>query len=112
MLMDQQTLEVPEQMLSPAAKRLRDVQAEIIAMRNAPKPVYIAPPIPAAIAEKTRIEQEEGRRLVSLSKARQEALPVKPKDKADGTVVPVYRPGDFVPNFKQGDAVNKSYKTI
>lgn len=109
---DPQTLEVPEETLSPAAKRLRAVQEEILARRNTPKPEYVPPPVPPAIAEKTRLEIEEGRRRVAAAEAAKQNRPPPPRDPATGTMEPVYRPKDFVPNMNQGQQVTKSYKVM
>ena len=109
-----QSLEVPQEMLSPAAKRLKAVQEEILAKRAAErnKPVYVPPPPPPQIAEQTRLEQEEGRRRNEMANAQAAKRPV-PKLEPDATVhVPVYRPVDFVPNMNQGQVATKSYKAL
>ena len=106
-----QSMEVPEQMLSPAAKRLKAVQEEILARRNAPKPVYIPPAPPPGIVEKTRLEIEEGRRRNAMAEEARANRPV-PKADPSATMTPVFRPADFVPNMSQGHQVDKSYKVM
>lgn len=99
-----QTLEVPQETLSPAAKRLIAVRDEIMARRNVKPPVHVVQPVPAGIAEKTRLEVEEGKKRVAMAKANQANRPVPKPDKSEPTTTPVYRPLDFVPNFNQGKA--------
>lgn len=103
------SLETPPEMLSPAAKRLRQVQDEILAKRNIKPTVYIPPPVSAQVAEQTRMEMEEGAKRVALASANKV---VRPRDPADGTSTPVYRPREFVPKMDQGQKADKSYKTL
>ena len=109
---DPLTLEVPEEILSPAAKRLRAVQEEILARRNEVKPEYVPPPPPPGIQEKTRLELEEGRRRVAMAEEAKVKRPQPKREAGDGHTVPVYRPADFVPNMKQGQQVTKTYKVM
>lgn len=98
--------------LSPAARSIEEVHKQIIAMRAEKPPEYVAPPVPQGILDKTRLEQEEGKRQNARQAAeRSAALPPK-VDKSEGTTDPVYRPGDYVPNMDQGQAPTKSYKTL
>jgi hypothetical protein len=101
-----------EDQLSPAARSIEDVHKQIIAMREEKPPVYVAPPVPAGIAEKTRLEIEEGRKRNAMALAERERATQPKKDPADGRTDPVYRPGDFVPNIDQGQIVSKSYKSL
>jgi len=106
-----QSLEVPQDQLSPAAKRLKLVQEEILANRNK---VIVPPepqPVPPAIAEKTRLEMEEGRLRNKLAAEAKIVRPVH-KDPSAGQTTPVYRPADFVPNMNQGQTSTKSYKAL
>jgi hypothetical protein len=98
--------------LSQAARSIEEVHKQIIEMRNQKAPEYVAPPVPVGIAEKTRLELEEGKRQNARQAAeRANALVPKP-DKSEGTTEPVYRPADYVPNMNQGQTVTKSYKTL
>jgi hypothetical protein len=102
-----------EDQLSPAARSIEEIQRQIIEMRNEPPPVYTPPPVPQAIAEKTRLEIEEGKRRNALALAeRNRARPQPKADPTEGKTEPVYRPGDFIPNVDQGQVTTKSYKVL
>lgn len=107
-----QSQEVPQETLTPADKRLREIHAQIIAQRNAKPPVYVAPPLPPGIAEKTRLEIEEGRKRNAMAEEAKATRPQPKPDKTEGTTTPVFRPGDFVPNMQQGKQVSASYKVM
>jgi len=101
--------------LSPAARSIDATHARIKAAwaeaAKEPEPTPPAP-LPAGIAEKTRLEIEEGRRRNAMALAnRAQAQPPK-KDPSEGTTEPVYRPGEFVPNMEQGHIPTKSYKVL
>lgn len=101
--------------LSPAARSIEEIHARILEKRNEKPPEYIPPPIPAAIQEKTRLEMEEGKRrneLAVAERAKAAAIPQPKPSHAEGTTVPVYRPGEFVPNMDQGQQATKSYKVL
>lgn len=92
-------LELPEEQLSPAAKRLREVHQEILARRNVKPPEYTPPPRPAALIEQTRLEQEEGARRVAMAKAQREAVRIPKPVAPEAVTEPVYRPGNHVPGM-------------
>jgi len=101
-----------EDQSSQAARSIEDLHARIIAMRNEKPPEYVPPPLPAGIAEKTRLELEEGRKQNARQAAERAAAMVPKVEKSEGTTEPVYRPADYVPNMNQGQVANKSYKTL
>lgn len=103
---------MPPETLSPAALRLREVHDQIRTMRNKPKPVYVPPPLSPVMAERTRLEMEEGQRRNAMALAARAAIQQPKKDPTEGTTEPVYRPGDHVPNMTQGQATTRSYKTL
>lgn len=101
-----------EQPLSQAARSIEDVHRQIIEMRNQKPPEYVPPPVPAGVAEKTRLEIEEGRRQNARQAAERAAQAQRRADPSEGTTEPVYRPPEFVPKMDQGHIVTKSYKTL
>lgn len=94
----------------------RDFVEKIMEARRAVsvKP-YIAPPIPAQISEQTRMEMEAGKKRVAHFEE-QERLRPRPHRNADvnGTMVPVFRPDDFIPDPRkgQGVAATSSYRPL
>ena len=109
---DPQSQEQTPEVLSPAAKRLQAVQTEILARRNVQPQTYTPPPVPAGIAEKTRLEIEEGQKRVAMAEAQKQNRPAPKKEPDATTTTPVYRPADFVPNMSQGQNASKSYKAL
>jgi hypothetical protein len=71
-------------------------------------PEYVPPPIPARVAEQTRLEMEAGRRAVAEAEARDKAMAAIRKANqerdaaASGTMKTVFAPDDYVPNMQQG----------
>lgn len=68
-----------------------------------PKP-YVAPAVPPLIAEQTRLEMEAGRRRVEEF-AQIEASRPRRVPQTDGTMTPVFRPDEFVPDQKKGQGL-------
>jgi hypothetical protein len=91
----------------------RDFMARIAAARAPdPKP-YTPPAVPERIAEQTRLEMEAGRRRVEEFAALEASRP-KRAPQTDGSMTPVFRPEDFVPNQKkgQGNLAGASARTL
>lgn len=110
-----QRLEVPAEVLSPAARSIMAVHDQIRAMRNQKAPEYVPPPRPQALIDATNAELAEGARQNALAAAnRAKALPHK-KAPSEGSTEPVYRPGDHVPSLSTDAAQHvptRSYKVL
>ena len=77
------------------AKRRGFVQAYAKANEAEEKPVIVQPVAPA-VAEQTRLEQEAGRKMNDHHAALRGGRPPMVKNPSDGSMVPVFRPGDYV----------------
>lgn len=75
--------------LTPAQEAAIDKEAAE-AKATAPEP-FISP--------QTRREMEAGRKQLAANQAHLASLPPRPKDPAEGTMTPVYQPGDLVKRF-------------
>ena len=78
-------------------------QAVLAARHQGIPPAVVTQPVPARIASQTELEKAAGAAAVAAHAAAQgrrivpaTALPT------DGTMTPVFRPGDFVPNQRKG----------
>ncbi len=100
-----------EEERSPAAERIAEIHAEIIAMREAAAnpPPYVAPPVHPLIAENTRLEMEAGAARVKLVQE-ERAKALIPQDPFKPESTPVHRPKDYVPNMKQGHTNARTIK--
>lgn len=78
------------------ADELRAKLLGTVAKRNLPPVEPKAQPVPAAIAEQTRLEMEAGRKM-NDHHAGVRSIPPRRIDPREGTSVPVFRPADYVP---------------
>lgn len=86
--------------------RKRDFVHAILAARvpdNVQPTAPTQPPIPAVSAQ-TKLEMEMGAAQVAKNAAEQVNRP-RPKPQDNGTMVPVFRPDDYVPDIKKGQGV-------
>ena len=77
------------------AKRRGFVQAYAKANEAEEKPIIVQPVAPA-VAEQTRLEQEAGRKMNDHHAALRGGRPPMVKNPSDGSMVPVFRPADYV----------------
>ena len=77
------------------AKRRGFVQAYAKANEVEEKPVVVQPVAPA-VAEQTRLEQEAGRKMNEHHLSLRGGRPPTVKNPSDGSMVPVFRPADYV----------------
>lgn len=75
------------------------------------------PPPPLTERQRSQLEAEMARGKEALKKheenlaAQRAAQAAAPRDPAEGTTTPVFRPEDYVPNMKQGKAASASART-
>ena len=77
------------------AKRRGFVRAYAKANEVEEKPVVVQPVAPA-VAEQTRLEQEAGRKMNEHHLSLRGGRPPTVKNPSDGSMVPVFRPADYV----------------
>ena len=82
----------------------RDFLQRVAAARAPEIKPYTPPAVPPRIAEQTRLEMEAGRQRVAEF-AEQQASRPRPAPQQDGSMTPVFRPEDYVPNQKKGEGL-------
>jgi hypothetical protein len=83
----------------------RNFALSMQAQRNPVVVPYVTPAVPPQIAENTRLEMEAGRKRVAEFEALEAARPKRAPDPTQGGSVAVFRPGDYVPDQKQGQGL-------
>lgn len=82
----------------------RDFMEKVAAANRPEDKPYTPPAVPIRIAEQTRLEMAAGAQRVAEFEAQKASRP-QPKPQQDGTMTPVFRPADFVPNQKKGEGL-------
>ncbi len=106
-------VEIEQEFVSIAALASKGRDALVDAMRthiNRPEPEYVPPQPTERQRTRTEMEMDRGRKTSERHAASAlAALQPKP-DPSDGYTVPVFRPGDHVPNFDSKDPGARTLK--
>lgn len=79
----------------------RDFVTGVMAARNVVEKPYTPPAVPERIAESTRLEMAAGAKRVAEFEQIEAQRPKRPVDPSNGTMTPVFRPADYVPDPKK-----------
>src|ERR1019366_3700757 len=90
-----------------------DFMRAVLKARNPEVKEYVTPPVPPRIAQQTLDEQAAGRARVQHFEELEKLRPKRPVE-ANGTMTPVFRPADFVPDQKKGEGLlaSNSVRTL
>ena len=81
-----------------------DFMRDVLKARNPEVKEYAPPAVPPRIAQQTLDEQAAGRERVAHFAELEKSRPKRPAE-ANGTMTPVFRPSDFVPDQKKGEGL-------
>jgi hypothetical protein len=82
----------------------REFMQAVLRARNPEVKEYAPPAVPPRIAQQTLDEQAAGRERVAHFVELEKSRPKRPVE-ANGTMTPVFRPSDFVPDQKKGEGL-------
>lgn len=114
-------VEIPREIYENAVEDNRQrnfVHAILDARTPHQRPEYVTPPVPAGVAEQTRLEMEAGRKKVLEAEGneaeRKRVTEAHKNDKwqTQGKTEAVFRPGDFVPDPRKGQGANNGARAV
>ena len=80
-----------------------ELEAQVMAARNQPKPEYVPPKPTPRQAEKIKQEMEAGAKRTAYFQEQEKLRQQIPPDPNEPTNTPVFRPKEFVPNINSKD---------
>jgi hypothetical protein len=89
--------------LRPAGLSFPELEKQVLAARNQPKPEPFVPQITERQAEKTRLEMEAGAKRTAYFEEQERLRVLPPPDPHAPINTPVHRPGDFTPKMGSKD---------